>query len=151
MSATAEALASMTQQRDAARTAHQSSGADHFAHDHCRWVGHAEALTTALEDLARGVLAEHVPIGILTCGYTTDGPVPHRHNGSTTSEVELIMVCSRPQGHEGDHQDAVCCWHFHNFTHEHSVPGQPRDLRYCTQCTGAWPCADATAAQEVLP
>jgi hypothetical protein len=36
-----------------ARAAHQAADADHFAHDYCRWVGHAEALGNAAR-IARG-------------------------------------------------------------------------------------------------
>ena len=40
-------------EREQARAAHQSARAqtDHFAHDYCRWVGHAEALTNTLRDI----------------------------------------------------------------------------------------------------
>lgn len=38
-------------ERDIARHAHQSANATHFAHDYCRWVGHAEALTTEVQRL----------------------------------------------------------------------------------------------------
>lgn len=41
-------------ERDRARSAHQSAQVDHFAHDYCRWVGHAEALTQAANRIARG-------------------------------------------------------------------------------------------------
>lgn len=42
-------------ERDHARHAHRSAAAnsDHFAHDYCRWVGHAEALTSAAARIAR--------------------------------------------------------------------------------------------------
>lgn len=36
------------------RRAHQSAVVDHFAHDYCRWVGGAEALTTAARIAAGG-------------------------------------------------------------------------------------------------
>lgn len=36
-----------------ARAAHQAANVDHFAHDYCRWVGHAEALGNAAR-IARG-------------------------------------------------------------------------------------------------
>ena len=41
-------------ERDIARHAHQSANANHFAHDYCRWVGHAEALTSAAARVIRG-------------------------------------------------------------------------------------------------
>lgn len=36
-----------------ARDAHLAANSDHFAHDYCRWVGHAEALTSAAARIAR--------------------------------------------------------------------------------------------------
>lgn len=36
-----------------ARDAYQAANSDHFAHDYCRWVGHAEALTSAAARIAR--------------------------------------------------------------------------------------------------
>lgn len=42
-------------ERDHARNAHQSAAneATHLAHDYCRWVGHAEALTNQLNRIDR--------------------------------------------------------------------------------------------------
>ena len=37
-----------------ARAAHRSAQTNHFAHDYCRWVGHAEALTSAAARITRG-------------------------------------------------------------------------------------------------
>ena len=100
--------------------------------------------------VARAVLADHRPHGRVTCGSRTDGPVAHRHNGRRQVD-ELVMTCSRPEGHEGDHQDAVCCWSFHSFPEEAAVDGPGRDLRHCSQCGRPWPCPDARGAQGVLP
>ncbi len=100
-------------------------------------------------DVTKAVLADHRPRGDVTCGSRTDGPVTHRHNSG--HEEVRVMTCSRPEGHEGDHQDAVCCWSFHSFPEEEAIDGPGRDLRYCLLCNEAWPCSDARAAQELLP
>ena len=100
-------------------------------------ASHVPTLTAA----ARDVLALHKPTGIVTCGARTDGAVPHRHSNGHTAE--RVMTCSNPEGHEGPHKDAVCCWSFHSFSD--GVPGVGLDLRSCADCGRTWPCRTYTA------
>ena len=50
----AQIAADIEAERNRYRQAHQSAVVDHFAHDYCRWVGGAEALTQAAADIAKG-------------------------------------------------------------------------------------------------
>ena len=109
--------------------------------DDAAFIAHTRTDLPALTAAVRDVLALHEPTGIVTCGARTDGAVLHRHSNEHTEE--RVMTCSNPEGHEGPHRDAVCCWSFHSFSD--GVPGVGRDLRSCADCGRSWPCRTYTA------
>lgn len=98
-------------------------------------------------EVAEGILDLHVRHESIQCGVTAD--VPHRHSSERRSGRPLLrrdLVCTEPDGHEGPHRDAICCYNFEAFTDDGSVvitgrrPLAKRDHSSCAHCLTSWPC-----------
>lgn len=107
----------------------------------------AHALLAHVDHLTKGILDLHVRHESIQCGVTAD--VPHRHSSERRSGRPLLrrdLVCTEPDGHEGPHRDAICCYNFEAFTDDASVvitgrrPLAKRDHSSCAHCHTSWPC-----------
>lgn len=97
------------------------------------------------------VLDRHTRDERLLCGAMSE--VPHRHGAELEPYPVRPVTCTLEQGHDGDHQDAICCWNFQRFTEAACYkPQEWADRSVCVHCGTPWPCPTVralTAALEV--
>lgn len=104
----------------------------------------------AMADALTAVLDLHPKKGRVLCGAMAE--VPHRHGAEREPYPIRPVTCTLDQGHDGDHQDAICCWSFQRFTEAACYKSQKwADRSVCAHCGTPWPCADVRAITEHLP
>lgn len=85
----------------------------------------------------------------LLCGAMSE--VPHRHGDEQKPYPSRPVVCTLEQGHDGDHQDSICCWNSQRFTEAACYKSEKwADRSTCARCGQGWPCADVRAITTAL-
>lgn len=101
------------------------------------------------EVILSAIFAQHAMESTTQCGAVSI-PVVHHHGSENDKRPgpKRVLHCTEPVGHEGDHKDAICCWHFQKFADWQVESRNPRAHDLCCSCHVEWPCPTVRAIQD---
>lgn len=140
---------STVRQFDSGSITWDDHGGEVFKPEDAEFIAASRTAVPRLVAAIEAVYAEHEKVERALCGAMAE--VPHRHGDERSPYPIRPVVCTEPQGHEGPHRDAVCCWNFQEFT-EHAAykSAEWADRSTCRSCSTRWPCPTVRAVEAAL-